>query len=142
MDSMLTFFAPALDKYTRTLLARIALDYNLNEAELVAKYMSGPLVLNKPTIKKPRVPKEGRAPCPGLTGKKTPCKNASLPGEATCHFHSGRPKVPKVIAVVQEAVCQPCAPGPIQVQVTPIQAEVSLQERLRMIVFEEEELDE
>ena len=113
MDSLCVMFAPALEKYTNTLLARIALDYNLPPEELVAKYMSRPTELKTKVARKPRAPKdpnappkppkvpmEERVPCVGLTGKKTPCKNKCLPGSDKCHLHatvlpSGEPKPPK-----------------------------------------------
>jgi len=138
MDSIEMIFGPALNKYTRSLLTRIAIDYNLNEAELVAKYAGSDVVLKKtPSQKKPRVLKADRPPCPGLTGKKTPCKNACLPGENTCHFHSGKPKVPKVLApapapVTADLICQPC------VVAEPEEVEMSIQDRLKMIIGEEE----
>ena len=128
MDSALSIFGPALDKYTHNLLARIALDYNLDESELVAKYSGGVV-----KVKKPKVPKPDRQPCPGLTGKKTPCKNACLPGEDTCHFHSGKPKVqPQVV------ICTPCDLQKFQAAAEEVREEMSLQERLRMIVGEED----
>ena len=164
MDSMTAIFAPALDKYTRTLLARIAVDYNLNEAELVAKYLGSPLILTKKapsatsTPRKPKAPKEEKRPCPGLTAKKTPCKYSCAAGENFCNLHSGKPRVPKVKKVLEalapapapapqlaeESVCEPCnqdsepefdsdEEGP--------EAEMSIQDRLRMIIGEEE-LDE
>jgi len=167
---MSAIFAPALEKYTRTLLARIALDYNLNEAELIAKYItSGSVVVaikKAPGPKKPRVPKEDRPPCPGLTGKKkTPCKNVCLPGDTACHFHSDKPKLPKVQVpapqpLMTEQICQPCErvtqndldrlksaaadvaeafsnPEPEPEEAEP-EAEMSIQDRLRMIIGEEE----
>jgi hypothetical protein len=179
---MTAIFAPALEKYTRNLLARIALDYNLNEDELIAKYITNgiPITKKTPGPKKPRVPKEDRTPCPGFTGKKkTPCKNFCLPGDTACHFHSDKPKVPKVIqapapSLAEDNLCEPCndtltpldfqmlkqaadeaieelsKPG-ATVEVEPEEseseseedpvAEMSIQERLRMIIGEEE-LDE
>jgi len=104
-------FAPALEKYTMSLLDRIASDYNLPIAELVAKYTSCPVpvptepkVPKAPKARAPRVPKvpvEQRPICPSLTGKKTPCKNRCLSGSDKCHLHSatlptGEPKPPKV----------------------------------------------
>ena len=170
---MAAIFAPALDKYTRTLLARIAVDYNLNEAELVAKYITNGAVVTlkkAPGPKKPRVPKEDRPPCPGLTGKKkTPCKNVCLPGDVACHFHSDKPKLPKVLT---QALCQPCEPLLVQTDIDNLKnaavgmeeaakqlasqpvpepedesdsepetndSEMSLQDRLRMIIGEEED---
>jgi len=130
MDSALSIFGAALDKYTHNLLARIALDYNLDESELVAKYSGGVV-----KVKKPKVPKPDRQPCPGLTGKKTPCKNACLPGENTCHFHSGKPKVPKVEPPM---ICTPCDLQKLQAAAEDVRVEMSLQERLRMIVGEED----
>jgi hypothetical protein len=102
MDSLCSIFAPALEKYTTSLLARIATDYNLPNEELVAKYMTCPEAI-KVKAKKPRAPKvptEDRPMCPSLTGKKTPCKNRCLPGSDKCHLHSvnlptGEPKPPK-----------------------------------------------
>ena len=164
MDSMAAIFAPALEKYTRTLLARIALDYNLNEAELIAKYItSGSIVVKtkkSPGPKKPRVTKEDRPPCPGLTGKKkTPCKNVCLPGDVACHFHSDKPKLPKVHAppIETEPMCQPCSitqpefdrlkeaadavydafHNP-ETESDDSISEMSIQDRLRMIIGEEE----
>jgi len=115
MDSLCVLFAPALSTYTKNLLTRIALDYNLPSEELVTKYMSLPEVIkDKVKVKKPRAPKDPNAPpkppkipaadrpiCPSLTGKKTPCKNRCLPGSDKCHLHSvtlpgGVPKPPKV----------------------------------------------
>jgi len=115
MDSLCVMFAPALEKYTLKLLARIAVDYNLPSEELVTKYMTRPVELIKVPKKpkdpnapvKPRVPKAPKIPleerpiCPSLTGKKTPCKNRCLPGSDKCHLHSvtlpsGEPKPPKV----------------------------------------------
>jgi hypothetical protein len=112
MDSLCVIFAPALEKYTINLIARIALDYNLPSEELVAKYLTRPdAIKSKP--KKPRAPKDPNAPpkvpkvaledrpmCPSLTGKKTPCKNRCLPGSDKCHLHcvtlpTGEPKPPK-----------------------------------------------
>lgn len=174
MDSMTAIFAPALEKYTRTLLARIALDYNLNEAELIAKYITSGSVVVLPKKsagpKKPKVPKEDRPPCPGLTGKKkTPCKNVCLPGDVACHFHSDKPKLPKVQAPVPatletEPMCQPCNDTLTQLDLDKLkeaaeavaeafqseeepesepedlepEAEMSIQDRLRMIIGEEE----
>jgi len=172
MDSMTAIFAPALEKYTRALLARIALDYNLNEAELIAKYITSGSVVVVPKKsagpRKPKVPKEDRPPCPGLTGKKkTPCKNVCLPGDIACHFHSDKPKLPKVQAPAQapletEQLCQPCErleqidldklkeaaeavaeafqnpdPEEPESEEEP-EAEMSIQDRLRMIIGEEE----
>lgn len=175
MDAMTAIFAPALEKYTRNLLARVALDYNLNEDELIAKYITaGSIAIPKktPGPKKPRVPKEDRPPCPGFTGKKkTPCKNVCLPGDTACHFHSNKPKVPKVLT---PEVCEPCndqltpldfqmlkqaadevteelskpgatvdlnpEPEDSESEEDPV-AEMSIQDRLRMIIGEEE-LDE
>jgi len=97
---MTAIFAPALDKYTRALLARIATDYSLDESELIAKYVDTATVV---PVKKARVPKGDRTPCPQLTGKKTQCKNMCLPGGTACHFHS-RSGAPKPI------ICQPCEP--------------------------------
>ena len=169
MDSMTAIFAPALEKYTRALLARIALDYNLNEAELIAKYItSGSVVVPRkaPGPKKLKVPKEDRPPCPGLTGKKkTPCKNVCLPGDIACHFHSDKPKLPKVQVVdpqslETEQLCEPC--GITQIDLDKLkeaaaevakvfqpepeedpepEVEMSIEDRLRMIIGEEE-LDE
>jgi hypothetical protein len=115
MDSLCVIFAPALEKYTTQLLARIAVDYNIPSYELVNKYMTRPVELIKVPKKpkdpnapvKPRVPKAPKVPleerpiCPSLTGKKTPCKNRCLPGSDKCHLHcvtlpSGEPKPPKV----------------------------------------------
>jgi hypothetical protein len=115
MDSLCVLFAPALSTYTKNLLTRIALDYNLPAEELVTKYMSLPEVIkDKVKVKKPRAPKDPNAPpkppkipaadrpiCPSLTGKKTPCKNRCLPGSDKCHLHAvtlpgGVPKPPKV----------------------------------------------
>jgi len=112
MDSLCSIFAPALEKYTTSLLARIATDYNLPNEELVAKYLTRPEAIAT-KAKKPRAPKDPNAPpkppkvptedrpmCPSLTGKKTPCKNRCLPGSDKCHLHSvslptGEPKPPK-----------------------------------------------
>ena len=117
MDSLCVMFAPALEKYTTKLLARIAVDYNLPSEELVAKYLTRPVELIK-VPKPPRAPKDPNAPvkprvpkapkipledrpiCPSLTGKKTPCKNRCLPGSDKCHLHSavlptGEAKPPK-----------------------------------------------
>lgn len=182
MDSMTAIFAPALEKYTRALLARIALDYNLNEAELIAKYITSGSVVILPKKaagpKKPRVPKEDRPPCPGLTGKKKiPCKNLCLPGDTACHFHSDKPKLPKVQAPVPipatletEPMCQPCNDTLTQLDLDKLKEaaaavaeafqpepesepeeeseseedpldNMSIQDRLRMIIGEEE-LDE
>lgn len=109
MDSLCVMFAPAIEKYTIGLLARIALDYNLPSEELIAKYMSRPEALKPGALKvrKPRVPKEPKEPsepkipCIGLTGKKTPCKNKCINGSDKCHLHSailpgGDPKPPRV----------------------------------------------
>jgi hypothetical protein len=125
MDSLCVMFAPALEKYTLKLLARIAVDYNLPSEELVTKYMSRPVELVK-VPKAPRKPKDPNAPpkapkvpleerpiCPSLTGKKTPCKNRCLPGSDKCHLHSAvlptgeakppkPPRVPKVKKVKEQ----------------------------------------
>ena len=170
MDSMNAIFAPALEKYTRALLARIALDYNLNEAELIAKYItSGSVVVPKkaPGPKKLKVPKEDRPPCIGLTGKKkTPCKNVCLPGDIACHFHSDKPKLPNVQApapqtLETEQICQPCEERLTQLDLNKLKeaaaevykafqpepdeetdddpvTEMSIEDRLRMIIGEEE----
>jgi len=157
---MTAIFAPALDKYTRTLLARIALDYNLNEAELVAKYLGAPLILTKKapsttgTPRKPKAPKEEKRPCPGLTAKKTPCKYSCAAGENFCNLHSGKPRPPRVKKVleapppspevvtapqlVEDTICEPCDPDP---DMEEPEVEMSIQDRLRMIIGEEE-LDE
>ena len=113
MDSLCIIFAPALEKYTTSLLARIASDYNLPQDELVAKYLTRPETI-KVKAKKPRAPKdpnalpkppkvpvEDRPMCPSLTGKKTPCKNRCLPGSDKCHLHcvnlpTGEPKPPRI----------------------------------------------
>ena len=124
MDSLCVIFAPALEKYTTQLLARIAVDYNIPSYELVNKYMTRPaeiINLKAPKAPKdpnappkaPRKPKDPNAPpkapkipleerpmCPSLTGKKTPCKNRCLPGSDKCHLHSavlpnGEAKPPK-----------------------------------------------
>ena len=122
MDSLCSIFAPSLEKYTTSLLARIATDYNLPNEKLVAKYLTRPEAIkakpkkprapkdpNAPTkppkdpnapTKPPKVPTEDRPMCPSLTGKKTPCKNRCLPGSDKCHLHSvnlptGEPKPPK-----------------------------------------------
>jgi hypothetical protein len=113
MDSLCSIFAPALEKYTTSLLARIASDYNLPYEELVVKYLTSPEAI-KTKAKKPRAPKDPNAPpkppkvpvedrptCPSLTGKKTPCKFKCLPGSDKCHLHSvnlpsGEPKPPRV----------------------------------------------
>jgi hypothetical protein len=113
MDSLCSIFAPALEKYTTSLLARIAVDYNLPYEELVAKYLTRPEAI-KAKVKKPRAPKDPNAPpkapkipmedrpmCPSLTGKKTPCKFKCLPGSDKCRLHSvtlpnGEPKPPRV----------------------------------------------
>jgi hypothetical protein len=124
MDSLCVIFAPALEKYTTQLLARIAVDYNIPSYELVNKYMTRPaeiINLKPPKAPKdpnappkaprkpkdpnappkaPKVPLEDRPICPSLTGKKTPCKNKCLPGSDKCHLHSavlptGEPKPPK-----------------------------------------------
>jgi hypothetical protein len=121
MDSLCVMFAPALEKYTSTLLARIALDYNLPTDELVAKYMTRPTELKAKVARKPRAPKdpnappkpakvpmEERVPCVGLTGKKTPCKNKCLQGLDKCHLHAtvlpgGEPKPPRAPKVPKAA---------------------------------------
>ena len=173
MDSMNAIFAPALEKYTRTLLARIALDYNLNEAELIAKYItSGSVVVvpkKTPGPKKIKLPKEDRPPCPGLTGKKkTPCKNVCLPGDIACHFHSDKPKLPNVQApapqtLETEQIFQPCEEPLTPLDLNKLKeaaadvykafqpepeeesesdddpvTEMSIEDRLRMIIGEEE----
>jgi hypothetical protein len=131
MDTLCVMFAPALEKYTTNLLARIAVDYNLPTEELVAKYLTRPTELIKvpkapkapkdpnappkaPRVPKPpKVPLEERPICPSLTGKKTPCKNRCLPGSDKCHLHSAvlpngevkppkPPRVPKVKVVKQQ----------------------------------------
>jgi hypothetical protein len=61
MDSLCIMFAPALEKYTTKLLARIAVDYNLPTEELVAKYLTRPTELIK-VPKAPRKPKDPNAP--------------------------------------------------------------------------------
>jgi hypothetical protein len=125
MDSLCVIFAPALEKYTTNLLARIAVDYNIPSFELVNKYMTRPAEIMN--LKAPRAPKDPNAPpkapkkpkdpnappkppkipledrpiCPSLTGKKTPCKNRCLPGSDKCHLHcvtlpTGEPKPPRV----------------------------------------------
>lgn len=118
MDSLCVIFAPALITYTKTLLSRIAVDYNLPCEELVAKYMTLPDSVKTSTKpRKPRAPKDPNAPpkiptserpmCPSLTGKKTPCKNRCLPGSDKCHLHAvtlpgGEPKPPKPPRVLKE----------------------------------------
>lgn len=127
MDSLCVMFAPALEKYTLKLLARIAVDYNLPSEELVTKYMTRPVELIKvpkapkdpnapvkPRVPKaPKIPLEERPICPSLTGKKTPCKNRCLPGSDKCHLHSAvlptgeakppkPPRVPKVKKVKEQ----------------------------------------
>jgi hypothetical protein len=113
MDSLCSIFAPTLEKYTTSLLARIASDYKLPYEELVARYLTSPEAIKSKT-KKPRAPKDPNAPpkapkvpvaerpmCPSLTGKKAPCKFRCLPGSDKCHLHSvtlpnGEPKPPRV----------------------------------------------
>jgi len=138
MDSMTAIFAPALEKYTRALLARIALDYNLNEDELVAKYITSGAVIavrKTPGPKKPRVPKEDRPPCPGLTGKKkTPCKNVCLPGDVAFHFHSDKPKLPTV-----QTLCQPCEPLLVQSDIDNLKnAAVGMEEVAKQLAVQPE----
>ena len=137
MDSLCVIFAPALEKYTISLLARIAVDYNIPNDELVVKYLTRPEAI-KAKVTKPRAPKDPNAPpkppkiptedrpiCPSLTAKKTPCKYRCVPGSDKCHLHSvilptGEPKPPKakkvkeqpahshVPLVAPEAPCQLC----------------------------------
>ena len=160
------FFAPALEKYTVSLLTRIAFDYNLPVEEFVAKYSSKPVKVPK---KPPKIPAEDRPICPSLTGKKTPCKNRCLPGSDKCHLHSvtlptGEPKPPKPPRVPKipkmpkvqpthnhaplvspDVPCQLCdshgdatSPGLTNVQFESNQNGMSLQDRLRMIIQMEE----
>jgi len=158
------FFAPALEKYTVSLLTRIAFDYNLPYEELVVKYLTHP----EAKVKKPRPPKvpaEDRPVCPSLTGKKTPCKNKCLPGSDKCHLHSvtlpnGEPKPPRVPKakkvneqpthnhvplVAPDVLCQLCdthgdavKPTVSNVQFESNQNGMTLQERLKMIIQMEE----
>ena len=159
MDSLCVIFAPALEKYTLGLLARIASDYNLPQDELVAKYMTRPETI-KVKVKKPRAPKDPNAPpkppkvpvedrpmCPSLTGKKTPCKNRCLPGSDKCHLHcvclpTGEPKPPRIPKPkkVKEQSAPLVAPDiqnmhiATNVQFESNQNGMSLQDRLKMII--------
>ena len=149
MDSMSAIFAPALEKYTRNLLARIALDYNLNEAELITKYLSSGITF-KPASK-PRAIKEpakDRQPCPGLTSKKTPCKHMCAVGLSTCQIHSGIPRVPKVPAPASVALVA-TAPAPVALAPVPeptqfeeVPVSMSYEEQLRMILMDGDDDDE
>ena len=135
------FFAPALEKYTVSLLTRIAFDYNLPYEELVVKYLTHP----EAKVKKPRPPKvptEDRPICPSLTGKKTPCKFKCFPGSDKCRLHSvtlpnGEPKPPRIPKKPAPLVA-PAVPGLTNVQFESNQNGMTLQERLRMIIQMEE----
>jgi hypothetical protein len=38
-----------------------------------------------------------KAPCQGVTGKGTPCRNGAIPGAPYCRMHSREPKAPKPV---------------------------------------------
>jgi hypothetical protein len=98
------FFVPVLEKYTVSLLTKIAEEYNLPTEELVSKYSS------YTPVKVRREPAPPSVPCPGLTGKGTPCKNKCIAGSVGCRLHSGEPRavrVPKVPRVPKVLVRVP-----------------------------------
>jgi hypothetical protein len=91
-----------LAKALSDILARVASDYALDHAELVAKYISGPPPAAPPP---PVVLKVPTNLCTALTAKGLPCKYKPQKGSCVCKIHAAKvqepppskpePKVPK-----------------------------------------------
>ena len=67
----------ALEIYTRNLLTRIAIDFNLPRAELDIKFMNAAFET-----------------CVYITGKKTRCTRRCIPGTDACGIHSKKAPEP------------------------------------------------
>jgi len=111
MDSMAAIFAPALQKYTTQLLARISLEYNLPSEDLVTRYLSSGTIPKIKTIRKPKEPTAERPMCPFLCGtKKTSCKNRCVANGTGCHLHD-----PAKVLIAAQTPKPPKAPKPPKV---------------------------
>lgn len=98
-------FGDALSKYTSSLLCKVCIDYELDFAELSARYtetadgmsffttsqaheiQKGRSAATDKKPKVPRVAKEDKIPCIGQTSKGGPCKFAAMTGSEMCGIH-------------------------------------------------------
>ena len=168
MDSVASIFIPSLQKYTSQLLTRISAEYKIPLEEMTSKYMTATVATKPKAPRKPKAETQAqsdRPPCPFLCGsKKTPCKNRCVPNGAGCHLHDParleakaqappkpprEPKPPKVMkgdflteehvpATKPEPEQEPEEPEE-QEQELDLELEETTQERLRRMLFEEEE---
>jgi len=133
------FFDKIVRNYTRNLLSRISLDFNIPIEELEMKFMEK----KKPAkIKVVKVIEPAQL-CVFITGKKTQCTRKCISGTTACGLHS-RPKKEKEIQLVVVApFIREDDPGPSMSIDDRIRAILSGQDdEEEVLVKEEEELEE
>jgi len=104
-----------LAKALSDVLARVASDYDLDHAELVAKYISGPPPAALPQPKAPTA-----TLCTAKTAKGAPCKYKPQKGSCVCKIHASKvqepppsePKEPKEPSKKKKAPKKVKAPAP------------------------------